>query len=58
MKEIACLDHGFVSLVDTMGTDRTPAQTARTSFRNRIERTALEGEQYPTIIAAWETSRT
>lgn len=32
--EIKCLDHGFVALVDTMGTDRTPAQCARTSFRN------------------------
>lgn len=33
------LDHGYVALTDTMGTDRTPAQTARTSFRNRKERT-------------------
>jgi thymidylate synthase (FAD) len=40
--EIAVLDHGFVALVDTMGGDRTPAQTARTSFRNRIERTEEE----------------
>src|SRR5258706_9677076 len=40
--EISCLDHGFVVLVDTMGTDRTPAQTARTSFRNRKERTLEE----------------
>jgi thymidylate synthase (FAD) len=38
--EIKCLDHGFVALVDVMGDDRTPAQTARTSFRNRKERTA------------------
>src|SRR3990172_624771 len=37
--EIACLDHGFVALVDVMGTDRTPAHTARTSFRSRKERT-------------------
>ena len=42
MNEIACLDHGFVALVETMGSDRTPAQTARTSFRNRKERTAEE----------------
>lgn len=42
MKEIAVLDHGFVALVDTMGGDRTPAQTARTSFRNRVERTEEE----------------
>lgn len=35
--EIPCLDHGFVALVDWMGDDRTPAQTARTSFRNRKE---------------------
>ncbi len=40
--EIQVLDHGFVALVDTMGNDRTPAQTARTSFRNRKERTAEE----------------
>lgn len=40
--EIAVLDHGFVALVDTMGGDRTPAQTARTSFRNTKERTAEE----------------
>lgn len=40
--EIACLDHGFVALVETMGSDRTPAQAARTSFRNRKERTAEE----------------
>lgn len=40
--EIRLLDHGFVALVDTMGTDRTPAQTARTSFRNRKERTPEE----------------
>ncbi|HVY63928.1 MAG TPA: FAD-dependent thymidylate synthase [Gammaproteobacteria bacterium] len=32
--EIAVLDHGYVALVDTMGGDRTPAQCARTSFRN------------------------
>lgn len=41
-EEISILDHGFVALVDTMGTDRTPAQTARTSFRNRQERTSEE----------------
>jgi thymidylate synthase (FAD) len=28
------LDHGFVVLTDTMGDDRTPARTARTSFNN------------------------
>jgi thymidylate synthase (FAD) len=33
-REIKCLDHGFVALVDWMGNDRTPAQCARTSFRN------------------------
>lgn len=42
INEVKCLDLGFVALVDTMGTDRTPAQTARTSFRNRKERTAEE----------------
>lgn len=39
MNEIKCLDHGYVALVDVMGHDRTPAQTARTSFRNKTERT-------------------
>lgn len=38
--EIPCLDYGYVALVDVMGHDRTPAQTARTSFRNKTERTA------------------
>lgn len=38
--EIACLDHGYVALVDVMGDDRTPARCARTSFRNaNAERT-------------------
>jgi len=40
--EIAVLDHGFVALTDVMGSDRTPAQTARTSFRNRVEKTPEE----------------
>jgi thymidylate synthase (FAD) len=42
LNEVLLLDHGFVALVDTMGTDRTPASTARTSFRNRKERTPDE----------------
>lgn len=41
-QEVPVLDHGFVALVATMGDDRTPAQTARTSFRNRKQRTAEE----------------
>ncbi len=42
-QEIAVLDHGFVALVDVMGDDRTPARTARTSFRNaKAERTVEE----------------
>ena len=41
-REIAVLDHGYVALVDTMGDDRTPARTARTSFRNQKERTPEE----------------
>jgi thymidylate synthase (FAD) len=45
MSEITCLDHGFVALDAVMGNDRTPAQTARTSFRNRIERTEEEDAQ-------------
>ncbi len=40
--EIKVLNHGYVALTDTMGDDRTPAQTARTSFCNRKERTAEE----------------
>lgn len=42
MTEIKCLDHGFVALTDVMGNDRTAAQTARTSFRNRKERSVEE----------------
>jgi thymidylate synthase (FAD) len=40
--EIACLDYGFAALVDVMGEDRTPARTARTSFRNKLDRTPEE----------------
>lgn len=40
--EIACLDHGYVALVDTMGGDRTPAQCARTSFRNAQQERSAE----------------
>lgn len=40
--EVPVLDHGFVALVDVMGDDRTPARTARTSFRNRKVRTHEE----------------
>lgn len=40
--EIQVLDHGYVALVDTMGDDRTPARTARTSFRNKKARTEEE----------------
>lgn len=40
--EISCLDHGYVALVDTMGDDRTPARTARTSFRNKAERSEAD----------------
>ncbi len=36
------LDHGYVALTAVMGDDRTPAQTARTSFRNKKERTPEE----------------
>lgn len=34
-EEIRVLDHGFVALLEVMGDDRTPARTARTSYRNR-----------------------
>ena len=40
--EIKILDHGYVALTDVMGDDRTPAHTARTSFRNKKERTPEE----------------
>ena len=40
--QINVLDHGFVALVDKMGDDRTPARTARTSFRNKVDRTPEE----------------
>jgi thymidylate synthase (FAD) len=36
---IELLNHGYIALVNTMGDDRTPARTARTSFRNKEERT-------------------
>ena len=39
---IEVLDHGYVALADWMGDDRTPAQTARTSFRNPVGKTAEE----------------
>ncbi len=42
VNEVRCLDHGYVALVDVMGDDRTPARTARTSFRNKAERTEEE----------------
>jgi thymidylate synthase (FAD) len=42
MNERSVLNHGYVALTDVMGTDRTPAQTARTSFRNVKERTPEE----------------
>lgn len=41
-KEVPLLNHGYVALVDVMGDDRTPAQRARTSFRNKQQRTAEE----------------
>ena len=40
--EIKVLDHGYVILADTMGDDRTPARTARTSFNNKRARSAEE----------------
>lgn len=43
--EISVLDHGYVALTDVMGDDRTPAKTARTSFRNKAERTPEEDEK-------------
>lgn len=42
LTEIKVLNHGYVALVDTMGDDRTPARAARTSYRNKSERTAEE----------------
>lgn len=40
--EIAVLNHGFVALDAIMGDDQTPANTARTSYKNRILRTDEE----------------
>lgn len=40
--EIKLLNHGYVALTDVMGDDRTPARTARTSFKNKKERTPEE----------------
>jgi len=39
------LDHGFVVLTDTMGDDRTPARTARTSFNNASKERSEEQDQ-------------
>lgn len=39
MKKTDVLDYGFVALADVMGSDRTPAHTARTSFLTRETRT-------------------
>ena len=36
------LNHGWIALAATMGDDRTPAQTARTSFANKHDKTAEE----------------
>lgn len=36
------LDYGYVALVDIMGDDRTPARTARTSFRNAAKERSEE----------------
>lgn len=40
--EIPCLNHGYVALLEVMGDDRTPAQIARCSFRNKEEKTEEE----------------
>lgn len=41
--EVRVLDQfGYVALTDVMGDDRTPARTARTSFRTKVEKTAEE----------------
>jgi thymidylate synthase (FAD) len=50
MDEIKCLDHGYVALADVMGDDRTPARTARTSFRNRKERTPDEDNRLTSYL--------
>jgi thymidylate synthase (FAD) len=36
------LNHGYVALTDVMGDDRTPARTARTSFRNSAKERSEE----------------
>lgn len=38
-------NHGFVVLTDTMGDDRTPARTARTSFNNASKERSEEQDQ-------------
>ncbi len=42
LPEKKCLDHGYVVLTDVMGDDRTPARTARTSFRNSTKERSEE----------------
>lgn len=55
--EIPVLNHGYVALTDVMGGDRTPAQTARTSFRNRVERTEEEDAKLTDyLVRNWHTT--
>ena len=47
---INVLNHGFVALDAVMGDDQTPANTARTSFKNRIERTPEENAKLTSYL--------
>ena len=40
--EQKCLNYGYVALTEVMGDDRTPARTARTSFRNATKERSEE----------------
>ncbi len=48
--ERKCLDHGYVALIDRMGDDQTPANTARTSFRNSKARTPEENAKLTSYL--------
>lgn len=50
--EIQVLNHGYVALTDVMGDDRTAARTARTSFRNKVERAVDEDAKLTSYLVS------
>ena len=45
INEVPCLNHGYVAIDGIFGDDRTPAIKARSSFRNKEERTLAEDQK-------------